>query len=120
MREDPDEILAVLEQHKARRLVISTNGFLTGRLLGLRTLLERARRGVKGIGFGITVSDHNAKEPLELYPPARATDVAFATAVVHHSYDFHTSDNRLTKPDEAVVCSQALVKELLETGRVKN
>ncbi|HOW98253.1 MAG TPA: radical SAM protein [Kiritimatiellia bacterium] len=153
VREDLDEILAVLRR-KAERVVISTNGFLTERLLGLaerhpgigirisieglpaandelrgvkdgfdhglRTLLELQRRGVKDIGFGITVSDRNAKDMLELYQLAKSMDVEFATAAVHNSYYFHKYDNRIEKQDEVIACFRELVRELLRTRKIKN
>lgn len=153
VREDLDDILTILER-KAKRLVISTNGFLTDRILalserhprvgirisieglpaandelrgvkdgfdhGLRTLLELQRRGVRDIGFGITVSDRNARDMLELYQLAKAMNVEFATAVVHNSFYFHKYDNRITKPDVVIRCFEELICELLKTRRIKN
>lgn len=153
VRDDLDEIVTIVAR-KARRTVISTNGWMTDRILtladkhpgigirisieglpaandelrgvkdgfdqGLRTLLELQRRGFKDIGFGITVSDRNAKDMLELYQLAKAMRVEFATAAVHNSYYFHKYDNRITKPDEVAAAFEELVFELLKTNRVKN
>ena len=153
VREDLDEILDVLRR-KADRIVISTNGFLTERILGLarrhpgiglrisieglpaandelrgvkdgfdhglRTLLELQRMGVKDIGFGITVSDRNAKDMLELYQLARSLNVEFATAAVHNSYYFHKYDNRITRQDEVAASFRELINELLKTWKIKN
>ena len=100
LRDDLEEIVSVLKT-RARRIVISTNGYFTDRIVrlveksgdigirisieglpaandelrgirdgfdhGLRTLLELRRMGLKDIGFGITVSDRNARDMLELY-----------------------------------------------------
>jgi len=153
MREDIHEIVAVLRE-KAKRIVISTNGYFTDEIVnlargnkdigirisleglpaandelrglkdgfdhGLRTLLELKRLGIKDIGFGITVSDRNAKDMLELYDLALSLGVEFATAVVHNSYYFHKHDNEISNPEEVVGCFRELVRELLKTRRIKN
>ena len=139
---------------KAKRIVISTNGFYTDRILslvnkhkdlgirvsieglpaandelrglkdgfdhGLRTLLELQRLGLKDIGFGITVSDRNCQDMIELYQLASALDLEFATAVVHNSYYFHKHDNAITKKAEAIACFKELINELLKTSKMKS
>jgi radical SAM protein with 4Fe4S-binding SPASM domain len=152
LREDIEEIVYILKK-KAKRIVISTNGYLTERIIdvakkhkvgvrisieglpaandelrgikdgfdhGLRTLLELQRLGLKDIGFGITVSDRNTKDMIELYQLAKAMDVEFATAVIHNSYYFHKCDNQITEKDEMIECFKELIYELLKTKRVKN
>jgi len=153
VREDLTDIVAILRR-KADRIVISTNGFLTEKILalaeknpgigirisieglpaandelrgvedcfdhGLRTLLELQRMGFKDIGFGITVSDRNAKDMLELYQLSKAMKVEFATAAVHNSYYFHKYDNKITKQDEVVAAFRELVRDLLKSKRVKS
>jgi MoaA/NifB/PqqE/SkfB family radical SAM enzyme len=153
LRSDIDDIIEVLKK-KAKRIVISTNGFFTERILlvmkkhedigvrisieglqvandelrgipggfdrALRTLLELRRMGVKDIGFGITVSDRNAKDMMELYQLAKAMNLEFATAAVHNSFYFHKYDNVISKQDEVIACFEELIRELLKTGRVKN
>jgi radical SAM protein with 4Fe4S-binding SPASM domain len=153
LRDDLPEIIAVLKK-RARRIVISTNGYLTDRIVavarahrdvgvrisleglpavndelrglkngfdhGLRTLLELVSLGVKDIGFGITVSDRNAGDLLPLFRLARAMNIEFATAVVHNSYYFHKSDNRIENKDTVISAFSVLVRELLASGRAKN
>jgi len=153
LREDIDEIIGIL-QEKAQRIVISTNGYLTERILqvsqkhpaigirisieglpetndllrgvengfdhGLRTLLELQRRGMKDIGFGITISDKNAREMLELYQLAKAMRVEFATAVVHNSDYFHKYDNAIHDIEAVTAYFIELINELLRSGRSKN
>jgi radical SAM protein with 4Fe4S-binding SPASM domain len=153
LREDINEIVSIAKK-KAKRVVISTNGFFTDRILevarknpeigvrisieglpaandelrgikdgfdhGLRTLLGLQRMGLKDIGFGITISDRNAKDMLELYQLAKAMKVEFATAAVHNSYYFHISNNKITKVDEVKACFEDLIEELLKTNRIKN
>ncbi|MEO0224682.1 MAG: radical SAM protein [candidate division WOR-3 bacterium] len=155
LRDDIEDIVAILTK-KAKRVVISTNGYFTEKIVnlakkfknknfgvrisieglpaandelrglkdcfdhGLRTLLELHRIGLKDIGFGITVSDRNAKDMLELYELARAMNVEFATACVHNSYYFHKWDNKITKKEEVIKCFEELINELLKTKRIKN
>ena len=155
LREDLPEIIEILLT-QAKRVVISTNGYLTEKIValakqfksqrlgfrisleglpaandalrgikdgfdhGLRTLLELQRLGLKDIGFGITVSGSNARDMIELYQLAKAMDVEFATAVVHNSYYFHKSDNKIEDPDETIACFKELIGELLKTWRPKN
>lgn len=87
---------------------------------GLRTLLQLKRMGMKDIGFGITVSDRNAKDLLELYELAKHLKVEFATAIVHNSYYFHKFDNEITKKEEITESFTELIHELFKTKRLKN
>lgn len=153
LRDDISDIIKILKK-KAKRIVISTNGFFTKRILniaqkerdigirisleglpqindelrgqehgfdhGLRTLLGLRRIGLKDIGFGITVSDRNAQDMLELYQLAKSTNVEFATAVVHNSFYFHKHDNRITDKHKVIECFMELINELLRTRKIKN
>lgn len=153
LRDDIEEIVYILKR-KAKRIVISTNGYLTERIVeiakknkdigirisieglpeandklrgrkngfdhGLRTLLNLKKIGLKDIGFGITVSDINAKDMLELYELAKGLGVEFATAVVHNGYYFHTCNNEIKNKEMVVDCFKEIVKELLKTRKPKN
>ncbi|NTV51810.1 MAG: radical SAM protein [Candidatus Firestonebacteria bacterium] len=153
LREDLEEIVRVVRT-KAKRVVISTNGFYTDKLLalsakfpglgfrisleglpaandelrglkdgfdhGIRSLLELRRAGVKDIGFGITVSDRNHRDMLELYQLAEAMGLEFATAAIHNSYYFHKLDNRIGKQAEVGESFRQLIEELLRSKRMKN
>ncbi len=153
LREDLSDLLAVLRE-KAGRVVISTNGYLTDRILetvrkhpwigvrvsleglpkandelrgladgfdhGIRTLLALHQQGLKDIGFGITLSDRNVTDLIELYRLAKMMKVEFATAAVHNSYYFHKTDNTFSKPDEAAAALSGLVDELLRSRRPKD
>lgn len=70
---------------------------------GLRTLLALRAMGLKDIGFGCTVSNHNSGDMLALYRLSRELGMEFATAAFHNSYYFHKSDNVITNTD--VVCA---------------
>jgi len=153
LRDDIEEIVYILKR-KAKRIVISTNGYLTERIVeiakknkdigirisieglseandklrgrkngfdhGLRTLLNLKKIGLKDIGFGITVSDRNAKDMLELYELAMGLGVEFATAVVHNGYYFHTYNNEIKNKEMVVDCFKEIVRELLKSKKPKN
>ena len=74
---------------------------------GLRTLLELKRLGVKDIGFGITVSNNNSADMLDLYELNRNLRMEFATASFHNSFYFHKSDNKVTNVD--TVCATRVI-----------
>ena len=140
---------------KAKRIVISTNGYFTKRTIqaanrfgnrigirisieglpaandelrgikngfdhGIRTLTSLKAMGIKDIGFGITVSDRNARDMIELYRLADAMGMEFATAVTHNSFYFHKDDNRLN--DQAMIAGEfeKVALSLLQTNRPKN
>lgn len=87
---------------------------------GLRTLVSLHSMGLKDIGFGITVSDRNAKDMIELYRLASAMDVEFATATIHNSYYFHKDDNRYEDPEMVAGEFEKISADLLKTRRPKN
>jgi len=153
LREDIDEIISVLKK-KTKRLVISSNGYFTEKIVrlfdkhkdigirisieglpkandelrgipngfdrGIRTLIELHHKGVKDIGFGITVSDKNAKDLIELYHLADMMGLEFATAAIHNAFYFHKFDNKFEHPDVAIEEYKKLVQELLKSNKVKD
>lgn len=153
VRDDLPEIVEVIAR-KSKRVVVSTNGFFTEKVVhlarrfpklgirvsleglpsindelrgmkdsfdhGLRTLLELTSAGHRDIGFSTTISDRNASEMLHLYRLARGMGWEFATAAVHNSSYFHTTDNRIDDPDTVVGCIEELVRELLSSRRPKD
>lgn len=153
IRADLAEIIEVVRS-KADRVVISTNGYFTDRVLevakrwpdlgfrvsleglpaandelrglkdgfdhGLRTLLQLRHLGVKDIGFGITLSDRNADDVLELYELADAMGLEFATAAVHNNYYFHKADNVIADRQRVADNLRELARRLLATNRPKN
>ncbi|MBN1364471.1 MAG: radical SAM protein [Syntrophaceae bacterium] len=154
LRDDLDEIIAIALT-KTRRLVISTNGYFTEKIVGLaekygnrigirisieglpaandelrgikngfdhalRTLVTLYEMGIKDIGFGITVSDRNAKDMIELYRLASAMGLEFATAVTHNSYYFHKLDNEFEDSEMIAGEFEKIAVKLLRTNRPKN
>ena len=153
LRDDLAEIVEVL-QAKAERIVVSTNGYFTEKVIalaerypklgfrisieglpaandelrglkdgfdhGLRTLLKLRALGVEDIGFGITLSDRNADDLLELYELADAMGLEFATAAVHNTYYFHKFDNAVEGKDHLAENLEELSRKLLSTRKPKN
>lgn len=153
LREDLADIVAVASK-KAKRLVISSNGYYTDRMValaskfpsigvrisieglpaandqlrglkdgfdhGIRSLLELKSVGLKDIGFGMTVSDVNAKDMIELYRLADSMGLEFATASTHNSYYFHKDDNCFKDPEMVAREFERISCELLKSTKVKN
>jgi radical SAM protein with 4Fe4S-binding SPASM domain len=153
LREDISEIVTILKR-KAKRIVISTNGYDTEKILvmahqhpdigfrisleglapvndelrgkkdgfdhGYQSVLGLKELGITDIGFGITVSDRNAGDLLKLYKLARDLNVEFATAAVHNSYYFHTTDNIIRDQERIATAFGTLRDKLLRTRRIKN
>ena len=67
---------------------------------GIGILRELKDMGLKDIGFGITVSNHNSADMLELYRLSKELGMEFATAAFHNSFYFHKYDNVITNARE--------------------
>jgi MoaA/NifB/PqqE/SkfB family radical SAM enzyme len=152
LRKDLIEVISVLKA-KTSRLVISTNGYFTQRIVdlckqypdigirvslegleaandelrgieggfehGFNTLKELEKNGIKDIGFGITVSDRNAMDMLDLYELSAEMNFEFATAAIHNSFYFHKYDNRFENPEVAIEQFKVLAEKLLSSWRPK-
>jgi MoaA/NifB/PqqE/SkfB family radical SAM enzyme len=153
LREDIEQLVKTVLK-KTKRLVISTNGYYTEKIValakkypqigvrvsieglpaandelrglkdgfdhGIRTLIELHELGLKDIGFGITVSDRNAKDLLELYHLAKWLGLEFATAATHNTYYFHKFDNEFKQKKAVTGEFKKLVKELLKSKKPKD
>lgn len=154
LRQDIEEIVDKALT-KTKRLVISSNGYFTDKIVhlferfgnrvgirisieglpaandelrgikdgfdhGLRSLTTLHGMGITDIGFGMTVSDRNADDLIELYRLANAMGLEFATATTHNSYYFHTTENRTAEPDRVAQAFEAVALELLKTNKPKN
>lgn len=153
LRDDLEAIIGTVLP-KTERLVISSNGYYTDRMIdlakkfpsigvrisieglpeandrlrglpngfdhGIRSLLELRALGLKDIGFGMTVSDVNARDMIELYRLADAMGLEFATASTHNSYYFHKHDNAFKDPEMVAREFERLSCELLKTNRPKS
>lgn len=101
-----------------------TNDELRGRKGGFergsRTLRTLKEMGLKDIGFGITVSNHNSRDMLALYDLARELDMEFATAAFHNSFYFHKEDNHIDNKDEVIANFHTLIEKLLKENTPKS
>jgi MoaA/NifB/PqqE/SkfB family radical SAM enzyme len=86
----------------------------------IRILTTLHSMGIKDIGFGLTVQDHNVKDVNELYQLANMMNLEFATAALHNSFYFHKEDNRIDSVPEALEALKELAGHLLESKRPKD
>lgn len=87
---------------------------------GLSTLLELRRLGIKDIGFGITVSNNNSADMLNLYELNKNLKMQFATASFHNSFYFHKFDNVVTNKDEVCANFDELIQRLMKENSPKS
>lgn len=87
---------------------------------GMKTLLGLKKMGIKDIGFGITVSNHNSEDMLWLYELGRSMGMEFATASFHNSYYFHKYDNIITNKDEVTANFRKLAIMLMKENHPKS
>ncbi len=87
---------------------------------GLRVLLGLRKQGVRDIGFGTTVSNHNSSDMLWLYELSKQCGFEFATAAFHNSFYFHKFDNRIENVDEVCSNFEELVNRLFHERRPKS
>lgn len=153
IRQDVNDFIKVLKT-KSKRIVISTNGYFTEKILeaarlnkdigirvsiegrqetndelrglkdcysrGLNTLKELRNMGIKDIGFGITLSDNNITDLMNLYELARSMDMEFATACVHNSFYFHKNDNKISRIADFDRELGRLIKSMLRSRKIKD
>ncbi len=87
---------------------------------GLGTLLELRRKGIKDIGFGITVSNNNSRDMLDLYELSKNLGMQFATASFHNSFYFHKYDNQVTNKEEVCANFDELIQRLMKENHPKS
>lgn len=105
-----DKVISLAEKYPNIGIRISIEGMrdkndeLRGRSggfdKGVHILRELKKMGLKDIGFGITVSNHNSRDMLDLYALSKELEMEFATAAFHNSFYFHKYDNVITNAKE--------------------
>jgi radical SAM protein with 4Fe4S-binding SPASM domain len=125
-----DKILAIVPRFENLGVRVSIEGLsqkndeLRGRDggfdRGLKTLLGLKRAGVRDIGFGITVSNHNSEDMLWLYELGRSMGLEFATAAFHNSYYFHKDDNLITNTGQVCADFQELAGRQMKENKPKS
>lgn len=87
---------------------------------GLRTLLTLKQMGLKDIGFGCTVSNHNSTDMLSLYKLSKSLGMEFATAAFHNSFYFHKEDNSITNRETVCRDFEQLIEWQLKENHPKS
>lgn len=87
---------------------------------GLKLLFKLREMGVKDIGFGITVSNRNSQDMLQLYRLAKELKLEFATAAFHNSFYFHKEDNVITNQNQVIADFEELINLLLKENHPKS
>jgi Fe-coproporphyrin III synthase len=87
---------------------------------GLRSLLTLQDMGIRDIGFGITVSERNAEDLIELWRLSKAMGLEFATATTHNSFYFHKCDNTFLDAERVALQFERMAEELLKTHKPKD
>jgi radical SAM protein with 4Fe4S-binding SPASM domain len=125
-----DRVVALAEQYPNIGIRVSIEGLsqknddLRGRQggfdRGLKTLLMLRSMGIKDIGFGITVSNKNSGDMLQLYELSKNLKMEFATAAFHNSYYFHKYDNQIINKDELLNDFHELIERLMKENHPKS
>ena len=125
-----DRVLAIAKKYPKLGFRISIEGLsqkndeLRGKSggfdRGLRVLLGLRQLGIKDIGFGITVSNHNSPDMLWLYELSKGLNLQFATAAFHNSFYFQKNDNVITNTDEVCGNFEELINRLLQEKQLKS
>ncbi|MDR2593984.1 MAG: radical SAM protein [Fibromonadaceae bacterium] len=101
-----------------------TNNFLRGREdgyeKGIKTLKLLHEMGIKDIGFGQTLSNHNSNDLIPLYEFGKTMDFEFATAAFHNGYYFHKFDNQISNKEELCKNIGKLINRLLKEKKPKS
>jgi len=122
-----DKIVAIAEKYPNTLIRVSIEGLsaLNDKLRGtkngfdhaLRTILELKKTKCKNIGFSIVISDKNVDELLSLYELCCYLEVELGNSVMHNSWYFHKTDNRIEDVEKAVRFETEFVKMLLQSHR---
>lgn len=152
IRKDIPDIVRELYK-KSDRIVISTNGYFTDRIIalceefpkigirisieglketndrirgipngfdrGYETLTTLVNMGHPDVGFGMTVQDMNCEDLVPLYHLADQLGMEFATAVLHNSFYFRKTDNRILDRRKVAGNFELLINELLQSNSPK-
>jgi len=92
----------------------------TGFQRGLKTLMGLKEMGIKDIGFGMTVSNKNSHDLINLYELSKQIDMEFATATFHNSFYFHKDNNAVTNKDVVIKNFEELIDRLLKDNNPKS
>jgi MoaA/NifB/PqqE/SkfB family radical SAM enzyme len=83
----------------------------------LKTVLSLLDAGVKDVGFGMVVTDKNAKDLLYLYKLCSRMGIEFATSTIHNSFYFNKEDNKIDDIPYAEAQMTKFITALLQSDR---
>lgn len=122
-----DRLIGIAEQFPDITIRISVEGLpeLNDRLRGLKNGFDHALRGilrlkkmgVQDIGFAMTISGENCHDLLDIYTLVSNLDIEFANAVVHNSFYFHKTDNKIENVAEVEEKMLQFMEALLRSPR---
>lgn len=87
---------------------------------GMRILRRLQEMGIRDIGVGCTISNHNSGDMLSLYELAKNMKLEFATAAFHNSFYFHKSDNEIRNRDVVTADFVRLIESQLRESHPKS
>ena len=152
LRSDIGDIVVELYK-KTKRIVISTNGSLSPKIInlcsrfpdigirisieglkesndkirgikdgfakGYKTLESLVKSGHKDVGFGMTVQDMNVHDLMNLYNMADEMGLEFATALIHNSFYFRKTDNKIMDKKRTAEEFEKLINAMLRSNSPK-
>ncbi|MCK5133660.1 MAG: radical SAM protein [Candidatus Sabulitectum sp.] len=83
----------------------------------VRSFLKLRANGVKNIGFAMTISGENCRDLLPVYQMCSALECQLANAVVHNSFYFRKTDNKVDNFTEVEEAMQEFIEALLTSSR---
>jgi MoaA/NifB/PqqE/SkfB family radical SAM enzyme len=83
----------------------------------LKTVLSLIEVGVEDVGFGMVISDRNARDLLPLYQLCSRMGMEFATSTMHNSFYFHKDDNRIEDLTLVEANMKKFISALLQSKR---
>ncbi len=83
----------------------------------IRSYLKLRENGVKNLGFAMTISGENCRDLLSVYQMCSALGCQLANAMVHNSFYFHKTDNKVENLTEVEVVMQKFIEALLNSKR---
>ncbi len=124
-----DRLVGIAEEFPDITIRVSVEGLpeLNDKLRGLkngfdhalRSILRLKKMGMCDIGFAMTLSGENCHDLLDIYTLVSNLDVEFANAVVHNSFYFHKTDNKIHNPAEVEEKMIQFMEALLRSPRRK-
>ena len=122
-----DRLVKIGKKYPKTRFRISIEGFpeLNDKLRGIKngfdhaikTVLQLRQVGVKDVGFAMVVSDKNCFDLLNVYYLCSSIGLEFSTAVMHNSFFFQKTDNKIEDLNTVISYLNKYILSLLNSKR---